>query len=106
VNPLVTYSLARLVLFVAALGVVYLLGARQLIALLLAAAISMLLSYVLLRPLRDQAAERLAARAQRRMAPRQPSEDEAVEDAAVEASLDAAEAPRPREGGSTDSTQG
>lgn len=116
-NPLVTYSLARLVLFVAVLGVVSLLGARQLMALLLAAVISLLLSYVLLRPLRDRAAEQLAARAQRRLAtPRRPSEDEAIEDAAVDAAehpvdhpadhpagpARGADAAPPAKGGSTD----
>ncbi|MEV2275829.1 DUF4229 domain-containing protein [Nocardiopsis sp. NPDC049922] len=49
-----TYTAARLGLFAAAFGVVYLFGARSWIALVLAWLVSGLVSYVLLSRLRDQ----------------------------------------------------
>lgn len=49
-----TYTAARLALFAAAFGVVYLFGARSWIALVLAWVISGLASYVLLSKWRDQ----------------------------------------------------
>ncbi|MCY9787401.1 DUF4229 domain-containing protein [Nocardiopsis sp. EMB25] len=49
-----TYTAARLGLFAAAFGIVYLFGARSWIALMLAWLISGLISYVLLSKLRDQ----------------------------------------------------
>lgn len=61
-----TYTAARVGLFLAAFGVVYLFGARSWIALILAWLISGLASYVLLSRLRDQlstsAVERLEQR--------------------------------------------
>ncbi|WP_159944140.1 MULTISPECIES: DUF4229 domain-containing protein [unclassified Nocardiopsis] len=53
-RSLLTYTVARLGLFAAAFGVVYLFGAREWIALILAWLISGLASYVLLSTLRDQ----------------------------------------------------
>nr|WP_179810351.1 DUF4229 domain-containing protein [Nocardiopsis sinuspersici] len=53
-RSLLTYTAARLGLFAVAFGVVYLFGARSLVAILLAWLISGLASYVLLSKLRDQ----------------------------------------------------
>jgi membrane protein implicated in regulation of membrane protease activity len=87
VNPLVKYSLARLVLFVAALALLSLAGAGRFWAIVLAAVISMLVAYVLLRPLREQAAEQLQSRVQRRLQAASAAvgtTDEQAEDAEVE----------------------
>lgn len=92
-NPLVKYSLARLVLFVAALAVVAYAGDAGRLrwwSILLAAVISMLLAYVLLRPLREQAAEHLQNRVQSRLKDGPHgvgSGDELAEDAEVEQQL-------------------
>jgi C4-dicarboxylate-specific signal transduction histidine kinase len=67
VNPLAKYSLARLGLFVAVLAVLSLLGAGRITAVLGAAVISLLLSYVLLRGLRNAASQQIADRVQRRL---------------------------------------
>ncbi|MFD6951033.1 hypothetical protein A6A08_01040 [Nocardiopsis sp. TSRI0078] len=65
-RSLLTYTAARLGLFAVAFGVVYLFGARSLVALVLAWLISGLASYVLLSRLRDQvsasAVERIESR--------------------------------------------
>jgi hypothetical protein len=91
VLPVVKYFLARLVLFVLAVVVLGLLGAGRVLALFGGLAISVMLSYVLLRRLRDPAtaaiAERVQARQERRAA--HPDEDELFEDAQVDAGLDA-----------------
>jgi hypothetical protein len=92
VKPLVTYSLARLVLFVATLAVLAWAGAGRIWAVIFAAVISMLLSYVLLRPLRDRAAGQVALTMEHRRQERSdhaPGEgrDEQAEDAEVERSL-------------------
>jgi hypothetical protein len=85
----VRYFLARLVLFVLAVVVLGLLGAGRVVALFGGLVISVLLSYLLLRRLRDPAnaviAERLQARQERRAA--QPDEDELIEDAQVDDAL-------------------
>ena len=85
----VRYFLARLVLFVLAVVVLGLLGAGRVVALFGGLVISVLLSYVLLRRLRDPAnaaiAERLQARQERRAA--QPDEDELIEDGQVDDAL-------------------
>lgn len=52
-RSVLTYTAARLLLFAVALGVVYLLGARGYLALLIALVASALVSYVLLSPQRD-----------------------------------------------------
>lgn len=57
-----TYTVARLGLFAAAFGVVYLFGARSWIALLLAWVISGLASYVLLSKWRDQISQQIVDR--------------------------------------------
>ena len=49
----IAYTAARVLLFAIAFGVVYLLGARELLAVILALVISGLLSFVLLSPQRD-----------------------------------------------------
>jgi len=92
------YSLLRFGLFAACLGVLYLLGARGILLVLLAAAISLALSYVLLARQRGELARLLAERASPRpgAAPRGRfargiAEDAAAEDAAADdAAVDAA----------------
>ena len=66
-NPVAKYTLARLTLFVAVLALLSLAGAGRVTAVIGAAVISMLLSYLVLRGLRDQVAERVAGRVQRRL---------------------------------------
>ena len=87
-NAFARYTLFRLVIFVAVFGVVIWAGAQALLALALAAVISALLSYLLLRPLRDQVAGELAARTQRRLArgtAASAGQDAEIEDAAIDA---------------------
>jgi hypothetical protein len=85
----VRYFLARLALFVLAVVVLGLLGAGRVVALFGGLLISVLLSYLLLRRLRDPAnaaiAERLQARQERRAA--HLDEDELVEDTQVDNAL-------------------
>jgi len=73
VNPLVKYSLARLGLFlaVAAVLIVLPIGLSLLLRLAIAVVVSMALSFVLLRTLRDDVANQLAASAQQRNARRE-----------------------------------
>jgi hypothetical protein len=84
----VRYFLARLALFVLAVVVLGLLGAGRVVALFGGLLISVLLSYLLLRRLRDPAnavlAERLRARQERRAA---HVDDELVEDSQVDDAL-------------------
>lgn len=61
-----TYTAARLVLFAAAFGVVYLFGARSWIALILAWVISGLASYVLLSKWRDRMSKSVVDWSQKR----------------------------------------
>ncbi|MBB6120923.1 DUF4229 domain-containing protein [Nocardiopsis algeriensis] len=56
-----SYTAARVGLFLAAFGVVYLFGARSWMALILAWVISGLASYVLLSPLRDRMSASVSA---------------------------------------------
>ncbi|GAB2699055.1 DUF4229 domain-containing protein [Thalassiella azotivora] len=84
-SPLLTFTALRLGLFVLALVVLWGLGARDWLLLLLAAFVSMALSYVLLRGPRERLAVSLTERAQRRTTSRQVrTTDEDVEDAAVD----------------------
>jgi hypothetical protein len=78
------YSLLRLALFGAVLGVLWVAGARGVLLAALAVAVSLALSYLLLRRQRDALAAAIAARVE---APREHrvGVDEAVEDAADEA---------------------
>jgi hypothetical protein len=95
VSPLLTFTVLRLGLFVLALGVLYLLGARDWLLLLLAAFVSMALSYVVLRGPRERLAVSLTERAERRGERRQATRsDEDVEDSAVD---EAPEGPAPRD---------
>ncbi|OLT26102.1 hypothetical protein BJF83_04405 [Nocardiopsis sp. CNR-923] len=64
-----TYTAARLGLFAAAFGVVYLFGARSWVALVLAWLVSGLVSYVLLSRLRDQMSAATIERINKRRAP-------------------------------------
>jgi len=88
----------RLALFVVCLFGFALLGARPILAVLLAAVVSMALSYVLLRRQRDavaaQLAERIQRRTERRGAPK--GADEEVEDAAVDRTSNGADPASPR----------
>jgi hypothetical protein len=94
VVPLLKYSVLRLALFVGVLALLAALRAGPLVAIIGAAAASMMLSYIFLRGPRDEVTADLAQRVQRRAAARGPTaaqRDEAHEDAAVEAA--AAEEP-------------
>ena len=83
--PLLKYTVLRLALFVGALFLLTLLGAGQLGALIGAAVISFLLSYILLRGPREQLAVQIAERVDRRHGPTDAEADAALEDAADEA---------------------
>jgi hypothetical protein len=83
-GPVIRYSVYRMGLFVAAVAVVYLLGARGLLLLVLSLLVSLALSYVLLRGPRQDVARALQERTERRLPPRRPGVDEAAEDAAVD----------------------
>jgi len=86
VLPTLKYTVMRLGLFVVALAVLYLLGARGLLAVVLAVLVSAMLSFVLLRNQRDEVASQVSQRLQHRMDTRTPpSQDEQVEDAAADA---------------------
>ncbi|NKY77029.1 DUF4229 domain-containing protein [Nocardiopsis dassonvillei] len=65
---MLTYTAARLGLFAAAFGVVYLFGARAWIALILAWLVSGLASYVLLSGMRDKVSASAVERMERRKA--------------------------------------
>jgi hypothetical protein len=65
-SPVVVYTLARLAIFLAVAAVLYALGARSLLLIVLAALISGLLSLRLLARQRDAVAARLADRPERR----------------------------------------
>ena len=86
---MVKYFLARLVLFLLCAAVLALIGAGPLLALVGALFVSLLLSYVLLRRLRDAAtvvvADRMQSRMERRAAPL--DEDALIEDAQVDEAL-------------------
>ena len=78
------YSVLRLTLFAAVLGVLALLGARGVLLVALTVALSLALSYLLLRRQRDALAAAIAARVEARP-PGAGGVDEAFEDAADEA---------------------
>jgi Mn2+/Fe2+ NRAMP family transporter len=61
-RPALTYTSARILLFVAALGLLYLTGARGLLLLALALLASGILSYVLLSRQRDAMSSKLTGR--------------------------------------------
>ncbi|MBD8079488.1 DUF4229 domain-containing protein [Cellulosimicrobium arenosum] len=88
--PLVVYSVLRLLLFAAALGVLWMLQMRGWLLVLVAAAIAFMVSYLALRGPREAAAVYLAERAEhsRRTGERfsrEIEDDAALEDAAVDA---------------------
>jgi membrane protein implicated in regulation of membrane protease activity len=59
---LVLYTLGRLAVFVVLVGLLWLVGLSGFLGLLLGLALSVPVSYLLLRPLRERVAEALAAR--------------------------------------------
>jgi len=61
-HPFLVYTLARLLVFAAVAGVLYLVGARGFLLVLIALIISGLLSFVLLDRLRDRVSERVSNR--------------------------------------------
>ncbi len=80
------YSVLRIAIFIASLVVLSLLGVRESVLMfVLAALISLILSYLLLGGPRDQLAQELASRVEGRVKRRHAGADEAAEDAAVEA---------------------
>ena len=90
--PVLRYTVLRLALFVASLGVLALVGARGLLLLVLAAGVSFALSYILLWRARNDVSrvisDRMAARLEggsRSGFARRLREDTEVEDAAVDA---------------------
>lgn len=79
-SPVLVYTSSRILLFVAATGVLYLLGARGLLLLLLALVVSGLLSFVLLSRQRDAVSGVVVQRSHRmrdRLDARTRAEDEA-----------------------------
>ena len=81
-SPLLKFTVLRLALFVAALGVLYVIGARDWLLLLLAAFVSLALSYVLLRSPREELAASIEQRAGQRAAERQQRKREPRKSAA------------------------
>ncbi len=97
-SPLLKFTVLRIALFLAALVVLYLIGARDWLLLILAALVSLALSYVLLRAPREELAasieqrvsQRLAEGGQRRSRRRKSAaeRDAALEDAVVDQNVD------------------
>jgi hypothetical protein len=91
VVPFLKYTLLRVALFAAVFGLLILLRAGLLVAVIGAALASMMLAYILLRGPREQVARRIEEHASHRLdAARQRAgarvaEDTAIEDAAAEA---------------------
>ncbi|WAB82064.1 DUF4229 domain-containing protein [Microcella daejeonensis] len=84
-KPWIAYSLVRLGLFGAALGLLLLLSVQWLIAAVLATVISMAVAYIGFAGLRDQVARDLAARRARgSVVPDAGDEDAAAEDSALD----------------------
>ncbi|PFG36505.1 uncharacterized protein DUF4229 [Flavimobilis soli] len=83
--PVVLYSVYRLLLLAASVGLLALAGFRGWLLLLVAVVVALLASPVLLRGPRDRAALYLAERAEaRRASAGKPARDEADEDAEAE----------------------
>lgn len=61
-HPFLLYTVARILVFLAVAGILYLFGARDFLLVLLAVIISGLVSFVLLDRLRDRVSERVATR--------------------------------------------
>lgn len=62
VHPFLLYTVARIAMFLAVAGVLYLMGARGLLLLLIAVVVSGLLSFIVLDRLRDAVSARVANR--------------------------------------------
>jgi hypothetical protein len=77
VTAVLRYTLLRLALFVAVLAVLSLAGASELTAVIGAAVVSVLLSYVLLRGPRETAARAIAERTQARLEARSAAREAA-----------------------------
>lgn len=88
------YSLLRIALVLAAGGVLYLLGLRSWLLAVLAIAVGAMLGYILLPSQRDKAVESFAG-INRKVREREdvPTDDEAAEDAAVQAAVERVEGP-------------
>jgi hypothetical protein len=94
------YTVLRLLIFFGCLAFFWLVGLRnnEILLLAVSAAVSLALSYFLLRSQRDRFSEQIADRLERRQARRQAAwtaaaesdqSDEAVEDAELDATMDA-----------------
>ncbi|MGF1663450.1 MAG: DUF4229 domain-containing protein [Kineosporiaceae bacterium] len=95
-RPIAVYSALRLGLFAACLVLLLALGARGLLAVLGAAAVSLALSFVILRRQRESVAQAwLASRERRADRPATGEADAAAEDAAIDAAERAALVERP-----------
>ncbi len=104
---MVRYSLLRLLIFFGCLGLLWLLGLRerseQPWLLVGAALLSMVISFFVLRPFRDQYVHDLAAKVEKRTAAKaRRSTDEAVEDAELRDPAPEAAAPEPHRGPAAD----
>lgn len=102
--PLLTYTLARIGIFAAALVVLYLLQMRGWLLLLIAVVIAALISYIALPGLRTNAArqvEKIATSSRREKRTEEDREDELVE-AAIAESRDEVEADGAPEDGASD----
>jgi hypothetical protein len=97
--PVVVYSVLRLLLFVVALGALWLAGLRGWLLVLVAAAVALMLSYLTLNRPRSAASRYLAERAEHRARTGERFSREIEDDAAAEdAAVDAAEGPEPAPG--------
>lgn len=85
---LLVYTLLRVLLVVAAGGLLYLLGLRGLLLVVLAVVVGALLSYVLLKGPRQQAAGALQGFAEREARQPRPTADALAEDADLDASAE------------------
>ncbi len=83
-NPYVSFTVLRLALLAAVIAVLYAAGARGFLLLVLAAVISLALSYVLLAGPRAAMTRQIEERVSGRVARRAPSQDELAEDRAVD----------------------
>lgn len=85
--PLLKYTVFRFALFVAALALLAALGAGLIVAVVGAALISMLLSYLFLKRPREELARLIQERTERRLAGGEKvgEQDASIEDAAVDA---------------------
>ncbi|QHT56685.1 DUF4229 domain-containing protein [Cellulomonas sp. H30R-01] len=93
--PVVLYTLYRLLLFAAFLGLLWVAGLRSWLAVIAAALLAWMAGYVLLRTPRDAAVAWIAARDERRTREGTKGRSRADQDADVEdAAVDAAREPR------------